>query len=98
MVSSLVRSLACGQVRAVLDKHREKLVEQFLKWSGTDGSLGGGADTMSLQELMLALKTSKLFCEKYNAPPTEAGTLDTLVLVGSAVLTGARRARSRPSS
>ena len=54
-------------VRAALAKHREALKAQYLRWSGAEVGLSSASSTMSLTELMLALKEAKLLCDKCTA-------------------------------
>ena len=56
--------LKSREVRAVLSKHNEQLMRQYCRWSGADRTTGSSKQTMSLHELMLALKEAKILDDK----------------------------------
>ena len=64
---ALSKQLDGRAVRAALAKHREALRRQFLHWAGADKGVGCDDGTMSLSELVLALKEAKVLDETCTA-------------------------------
>ena len=54
-------------VRAALAKHHDALRRQYTRWATTDKAVGSSSDSMSLQELLIALKEAKVLDERCTA-------------------------------